>query len=190
MNMPAAQIQIIWGYLLQDIYPGTKLTSFHMSDATDLTKPLEIKLTYQIEKYPLEADKFLLVKSPVAMGAFEVISRLVFSTATLPERKYPYQLGFTFGATEEEVINLPPGYEVKAVPDAVQKKYGPIDFKMSYQSQPPVELREGGTQVSYQKQLLLRAKKMTPEEYSQFKDVLKTSSKSARGEIIMEKEEG
>jgi hypothetical protein len=190
-NMPPAQVKIIFSYLLQDIYPGTMLTGFDTSDPEDLSAPLEIRFSYQIPDYPLEAGEYTLFKSPVALGAFELISRSVFASASLPERNYPWRLGFTFGATEEETVSLPAGFKVRAVPDGVSKEFGPIEYKMTYATEPPVELKHGGLEVSYRKQLLLKAKQMSPEEYKQLKEVLQASAKSARGEVILvEDQEG
>jgi hypothetical protein len=180
---------MIFGYILQDIYPGTMLTGFTTSDPEDLTKPLELNLSYQIPDYPLEADEFVLVKSPMALGVFELISQSVFASASLPERNYPWNLGFTFGATEEETITLPPGLKLKAVPDAVSKEFGPIEYKMTYSTDLPVDLEQGGVQVTYRKQLLVKSKQMSPDEYKKLKEVLQASAKSSRGEIILVKED-
>jgi hypothetical protein len=187
-SMPPAQVQQIWSYLLGQMYPGTRLTSFSTSDAEDLHKPFEMKISYQIDNYPMEAGKFMLMKSPVSLGFFEIISKFTLSSASLPERKYPWRLGFSFGAEEEETINLPPGLQIKSVPDPVSKQLGPIEYKMVYNTTATKELPGGGTQVTYQKELLIDSGQMSPAEYAQLKQVLLASSKSQRGEIIMVKE--
>jgi hypothetical protein len=186
-SMPKAQVQQTWSYLLSEMYPGTRLTSFNVSDAEDLHSPLELKITYQIDNYPTDAGKFALMKSPVSLGFFEIISKFVLASASLPERKYPWVLGFTFGADEEETINLPPGMQIKSVPDPVSKKLGPIEYKMIYNTSSSQELAGGTTQLKYQKRLLIDAKQMSPEEYVQLKSMLLASSKAQRGQIIMEK---
>ncbi len=188
-QMPAAQMSMVWGYLIQQVYPGIQLTSFETSDANDLTKPFEIRFSYQIENYPTDAGEFVLMKSPVSTGAFEIISQFLLSSGSLPERKYPWSLGFTFGAHEEETINLPPGMKVKSMPDPVTASKGPVEYKMTYVSSQPTELENGGTQVSYQKEFKINSKKLSPEEYALYKEVMRTASKSARGELIMQTEE-
>jgi hypothetical protein len=188
-RIPPAQLKMIFGYILQGVYPGAMLTGFTTSDPEDLTKPLELNLSYQIPDYPLDADEFVLVKSPMALGVFELISQSVFASASLPERNYPWNLGFTFGATEEETITLPPGLKLKAVPDAVSKEFGPIEYKMTYSTDLPVDLEQGGVQVTYRKQLLVKSKQMSPDEYKKLKEVLQASAKSSRGEIILVKED-
>jgi len=186
--MPPAQVKQVWSYLLSEMYPGTRLTSFDFSDADDLHKPFEIKLSYQIDKYPTEAGKFTLMKSPVSLGFFEIISKFMLASASLPERKYPWVLGFSFGADEDETINLPAGLQIKSVPDPVSKKLGSIEYKMIYSTTSSQELAGGGTQIKYQKRLLIDTKQMSPEEYAQLKQVLLASSKAQRGEIIMLKD--
>jgi len=188
-RLPPAQVNMVFGYLLQQVYPGAVLTGFSASDPEDLTTPVELNLSFQIPDYPLEADEFVLVKSPMALGVFELISRSVFTTASLPERNYPWNIGYTFGATEEETITLPPGLKLKAVPDAVNKEFGPIEYKMTYSTDLPVDLEEGGVQVTYRKQLLLKSKMLSPDEYKKLKEVLQASAKSSRGEIILVKEQ-
>ncbi len=187
-SMPSAQMSMIWNYVIQDVYPGAKLTNFSFSDAENLELPFEIKFSYQVDKYPTEAGEFVLMKSPVSRGSFELISKFLLSSASLPERKYPYNLGFTFGASEEETITLPAGMKLKSMPDAVSESKGPVEYRMTYQSANSSELASGGTQVTYQKEIMINAKEMSPAEYAQFKEVLKTASKSARGELIMQRE--
>lgn len=187
-SMPSAQMSMIWNYVIQDVYPGARLTNFSYTDAEDLTKPFEISFSYQVDKYPTEAGEFVLMKSPVSIGTFELISKFLLSSASLPERKYPYNLGFTFGASEEEVITLPAGMKLKSMPDAVSEAKGPVEYRMTYSSANASELASGGTQVTYQKEILINAKEMSPAEYAQFKEVMKTASKSARGELIMQRE--
>lgn len=187
-SVPSAQMSMVWSYLLQDVYPGARLTNLTFSDPEDLGKPFELKLSYQVENYPTAAGEFVLMKSPVSMGAFEIISKYLLSSASLPERKYPFALGFTFGASEEEVINLPPGMKIKSMPDPVSLQKGPVEYRMTYNSSASKELAGGATQVTYQKELLINSKQMSPEEYAQFKSVMKAASKSARGELIMQRD--
>ena len=186
--IPSAQVKQVWSYLLSEMYPGTRLTSFDFSDADDLHKPFEIKLSYQIDNYPTEAGKFVLMKSPVSLGFFEIISKFMLASASLPERKYPWVLGFSFGADEEETINLPAGLQIKSVPDPVSKKIGSIEYKMIYNTTSSQELAGGGTQIKYEKRLLIDTKQMSPGKYAQLKQVLLASSKAQHGEIIMLKD--
>ena len=188
MRMPSAQMSMTWSYLLQNVYPGAKLTGFSFSDPNDLGKPFEVKFSYQIEKYPMEAGQFTLMKSPMSLGSFEIISKFLFTSASLPERKYPWNLGFTFGASEEETINLPAGLKIKSVPDPISKTLGPVEYKMTYNTTSSQELAGGGTQVTFQKKLLVNSARMTPAEYAQFKQILLASSKAQRGDIIMVKD--
>lgn len=188
-QMPSAQMSMIWGYLIQQVYPGIELTGFETTDPNDLDKPFEVKFSYQIENYPTEAGEFVLMKSPVSTGAFELISQSLLASGSLPERQYPWAIGFTFGAHEEETINLPPGMKVKSMPDPVSSESGPVEYRMTYTSSEPTELEGGGTQVTYQKEFLINSKKLSPEEYAQYKKLMRTASRSARGELIMKGEQ-
>ena len=190
-RVPPAQQKIIFSYFMQDIYPGTVLKDFSTSDAEDLKTPLVFNFSYEIPNYPLEAGEFLLVKNPVALGVFDMISSGVFQTAALPERQYPWNLGFTFGTIEEETVNLPLGYTIKAVPDTVVKLYGPIEYRMAYDTRLPAETDKEALhqQVTYRKELMLNSKRVSTEDYKKLKEVLQAKAKSARGQIILSKEE-
>ncbi len=188
--LPPAQQSIVFGYILQQVYPGAVLKSFDTSDAEDLTEPLELRISYQIQDYPLKAGEFTLMQNPIALGTLELISRSVLQSTSLPEREYPWNLGFTFGAIEEETITLPRGYKIKSVPDAVDKDYGPVAYRMSYTTDIPSDIASSGGQISFRKEFLIKQKQMSPEEYQALKEILKDREKLARGQIIMVKEEG
>ncbi len=187
-SIPTAQMSMIWNYVLQQVYPGTRLTGFEHSETEDMTLPFTIKFSYRVDNYPTNAGEFVLMKSPVSMGAFELVSKFLLGAASLPERKYPFELGFTFGAEEEETITLPPGMKLRSMPDPVAISKGPVDYKMTYVSSQSQELESGATQVTYKKEFMINQTKMSPEEYAQFKAVMKAASKSERGELIMKRE--
>lgn len=184
--IPKAQMSIVWSYLIQEVYPGIRLTDFTTSDPEDLTKPFEIQFSYQIPDYPTEAGRFVLMKSPVSTGAFELISRFLLATGSLPQRQYPWSIGFTFGASEEEVITLPPGMKIKSIPDPVSLAKGPIEYRMLYSATEATDLPGGGSEVTYKKEFMINSRKLSPAEYAQYKEIMKRASKSARGELILQ----
>jgi hypothetical protein len=187
-RMPPQQIQMIWQQVLQGIYTGARLTHFEISDTEDLYQPFTMKIKFDIKDYALKADKYMLVKLPLSTGQFELLSRSVFRTANLPERRYPWKIGTTFGAREQETLIYPDGYKIKAVPNEENLAEGDVSYNMDYQS---TRLGEpaGKSAVTYQKELKINSKQLSTEEYKKFKEILRASAKSGRGEVILVREE-
>lgn len=188
-RMPPQQIKMIWHQILQNVYPGAQLTDFDMSDTEDLYRPFTMKISFEIKDYALDADKYVLVKLPLASGNFELISRSVLGSANLPTRNYPWKINTTFGAREEEMLTFPESYKIKAVPDEVNTKEGPVSYQMVYI---PTILPEpeGKNAVHYSKEWKIDAKELSTEEYLKLKSIMQTSAKSARGEVIFVKSKG
>lgn len=187
-RMPPRQIQLIWQQILQSVYPGAHLTNFNMSDTEDLYQPFTMKIAFEIKDYALKAGKYMLIKLPLSTGKFELISRSVFRSANLPERKYPWKIGTTFGSREEETLIYPKGYRVKAFPNEENLAEGDVSYQMAYSSSVLGE-PEGKPAVKYNKEIKINSKQLSPEEYQQLKQILKASAKSGRGEVILVKSE-
>ena len=179
-SMPPMQLKMIWQRVLQNIYPGAQLVDFSMSSVEDLYTPFQMKLAYKIPDYAMKAGGYFLVKSPVATGGFELISRSIFRSAQLPKRTYPYRIGTTFGSMEEEEMTLPAGVQVKAVPNPEKIDQGPIFYSVGYKfsknGKSPV--------VQFKKELLVKKKELSPKEYLILKKALQAKQKTGRGEII------
>jgi len=187
-RMPPAKLRMIWERIIQGIYPGARLTDFTISDTEDLYSPFTIELAFEMSNYALKAGDYLLVKSPVSTGSFELLARSFFSSASLPERRYPLDFQSTFASLEEETIEFPRGYRVKALPDPVSIERYPIYYEMRYVASPGN--KNGGPIVRYVKEVKVDSKRISPEQYRDLKEVLRASARSGRGEIIMVKERG
>ncbi len=179
-SMPPMQLKMIWQRVLQNIYPGARLVNFSMSNVEDLYTPFQMKLSYKIADYAMKAGAYFLVKSPVATGGFELISRSIFRSTSLPKRHFPLQIGTTFGSMEEEDMTLPPGVRVKAVPNPERLDEGPIFYTVGYK----ISENGGKPLVHFKKELLVKKKELSPAEYLILKKALLAKQKSGRGEII------
>jgi len=185
-SMPPQQIQNIWHQILQSVYTGATLTKFEMSDTEDLYQPFTMKIAFEIKDYALDAGKYLLVKLPLSTGRFELMSRSIFRTANLPERKYPWKINTTFGAREEETLIYPASYRIKAVPNPQEMTQGDVTYSLQY-SPALVEEPAGKPAVNYVKELKINSKQLSREEYLKLKEILRQSAKSGRGEVILVK---
>jgi hypothetical protein len=188
-SMPEKQVNMMLGQILQSVYPGAKLSYLEISDPEDLDMPMTMKFGYKINDYALEAGDYLLVKMPISTGVFEIVSMFVLESAKLPERQHPWNLGFTYGAVEDEVLTLPEGYELKAYPADQLEKYDHSLYETAYSSYSIPEPQSGQLSLKFQKKFLVDKKQMSPEEYGQFLKVLQAKDKSSRGEIILEKKD-
>lgn len=188
-SMPEKQVNMMMSQVLQSVYPGAKLSYLEISDPEDLESPMTMKFGYKINDYALEAGDYLLVKMPVSTGVFEIVSMFVLESAKLPDRQHPWNLGFTYGAVEDEVLTLPEGYELKAYPVDQLEKYDHSLYETAYSSYSIPEPQSGQLSLKFQKKFLVDKKQMSPEEYKEFLKVLQAKDKSSRGEIILEKKD-
>ena len=184
-RMPPMQLKMIWQQILQGVYPGAKLLNFSMSDVNDLYTPFQMKLSYKIDHYAMKAGNYFLVKSPVATGKFELISRGVFRAASLPKRIYPLRIGTTFGSLEEEDMTLPLHAKIKAVPNSDSLSQKPVFYSVEYTTS---QNSSGATVVHFKKKLLVEQKTLSPKAYLVLKKVLLAREKTGRGEIIFSRQ--
>jgi len=187
-HYPPQQLKVIWQGLVTRIHPGASLTGFSTSDTEDLYSPFGIRFSYEVEDYAVQAGDYLLVKSPISTNSFELILQNFLSAAGLPERNYPFNLGVTLGSTQEEDLVLPAGYAVKSLPETVDLDAENLSYKMEYNASLPTESR-AELRVQYRKKFLIDSKELDPESYLELKKILRTSSRSGRGEIILVKGE-
>jgi hypothetical protein len=189
-NMGPAQFRMTGEQMVQGVYPGAELTDFSVTDAADLYVPTTVKLSYDIESYALDAGPYRLFKVPGATGSFELLSGFIFGQLVgLPERKYPVALGVTLGVEETSEVEIPGGYIVENLPDAVDFEQGSISLKMTYEYVPADE--NGGTGlVRYTRVFGLDSFQISQEDYLGLKEAVKLAGRSEKGEVILKREEG
>ncbi len=173
--------KIYWQEKLQGIFPGANLLKFSVSPqpVTDLYQPIEIKLQYEAKGYGYHAGDFFVFSSPLSSGKLAILSHYFFRNARLPQRRYPLDLWTTFGSTEEETLSFPSSYRVRALPDPVQVAHPKLSYGMSY--------IEEESRVVYRKELLIGEPQVPPQDYSVLRDILKASSRSAQGLVVLER---
>ncbi|MBW7997105.1 MAG: DUF3857 domain-containing protein [Candidatus Glassbacteria bacterium] len=184
-RFPPRQMQSIWQQIVSGVHPGARLIGFSSSDPEDLYSAFGIKFSYEVPDYAIAAGDYLLIKSPVSTNSFELILESFLSAAGLPEREYPFNLGMTLGSTQREELALPPGYRIKSMPETVDLADGDLTYRMAYRADMPSETNPLLT-VRYDKQFLIDSKQLSTDEYLQLKEILRASSRSGRGEIILE----
>jgi len=184
--MPPAQLKNIFQNMVSSVYSGAKVTEVKTGDPEDLYTPLTLDISFESKDFALKTGKYLLVKSPLSTGVFDLIGSYFLRSADLPKRRYPFNLRTTLATLNEETLILPKGYRVKAVPNSVNVKYKPVEYRMTYEKM-GVSEPQGKSAVQYKSRLAMKKKIYSPEEYLKLKKVLKASQRSKRGEIILEK---
>jgi hypothetical protein len=174
--------------MVHGIYPGAELESFSVTDADDLYEPTVIELSYRIEDYALDAGPYTLFRVPAATGSFELLSDFLFGRLVgLPERKYPVALGVTLGVDEKAEVDIPVGFVVENLPDAVDFKEGAISLSMTYEYEPS---ESGGGVIRYNRKFGIDSFEISPEDYLNLKEAVRLASRSEKGEVILKREEG
>lgn len=183
-SRPPQQLQVFWQRVLTGLHPGARLTGFSMSDPEDLATPFGLRFSYEIDEYAIQAGDYLLVKAPVSTGGFELILENFLGAAGLPERQYPFRPGVTLGALQEEQLVLPEGYTVKSLPETISLGAGELSYRMDYRAAASSE-DHPAPEVSYSKKFLIDSKELSPARYLELKKILRESSRSGRGEVIL-----
>ena len=185
---PPQELNNIWQQVVTGVHPGARLLGFSTSDPEDLYTPFGLRFSYEVEDYAIQAGKYLLIKSPISTNSFELILESFLSAAGLPERQYPLNLGVTLGSAQEEDLVLPAGYKVKSLPETVDLESGGLSYRMEYGATGPTESKRE-LDVRYEKKFLIETKQLDPQSYLELKKILRSSSRSGRGEIILQKDE-
>ncbi len=190
MSAGEEQIRMMAEGMIQSLYPGASMTEFTMTDYHDLYEPIVLTIAYEIEGYALDAAPYRLFRVPAATGQFDILSDVVLGRLTgLAERKYPMALGITLGVEETADVALPTGYAVENLPDEVAFQEGAIGLTMDYEFV-PAEANGGQAVVKYAKVLGIDSFQVSPEDYMHLKEAGRLASRSAKGEVILRREEG
>ena len=187
-RFPPQQLAVIWQRIVTGLHPQAVLTGIDNSDPENLYDPFKLHFSYEVADYAIEAGPYLLVKSPVSTNNFELMLQSFLRGTGLSEREYPYDLGITLGSLQRETLELPTGYKIKSMPETVELGSDGLNYEMKYTGNTPSE-NDPQLEVNYEKEFMIDKKTLSVEEYARLKEILKTSSRSGRGEIILEKED-
>jgi len=181
-SVPAYQFPMIWQQLGQILTPGIKVENVKPTDFADLTKPYEIGFDFKAAGYAVDAGRLRMFKVPLASFAFDVISIGIFQALTdRPERQYPIFLFTPRGSVQEERIAIPAGWSVKAVPDPIEAREGPIRLSLSAQA-------EAGA-VVFRSDFRIEKSSLDPNDYQSLRKVVRKLKRFQKGLIILEKAE-
>jgi hypothetical protein len=182
-QVPAYQFPMIWQQLSQIISPALKVENVKPTDFADLTKPYEITFGFKAAGYLADIGRFKMFKIPLASNAFDIISVGIFQALTdKNERKYPLFLFSTRGCRQEETIVIPPGYDVKGIPESVRIKDGPVSLTIT--------TALGGDKILFTSDFRIEKSVLDPAEYKSLRRVAMALKRFQKAMVILEKKEG
>jgi len=182
-QVPAYQFPMIWQQLSQIISPSLKVENVKPTDFADLAKPYEITFGFKAAGYLADIGRFKMFKIPLASNAFDIISVGIFQALTdKNERKYPLFLFSTRGCRQEETIVIPPGYDVKGIPESVRIKDGPVSLTIT--------TALGGDKILFTSDFRIEKSVLDPAEYKSLRRVAMALKRFQKAMVILEKKEG
>ncbi len=177
--MIPAQRQMALSNFVKAISASAMLDSFRLTDPMDLTVPLRLDIFYSASGFATPADSFMLFQAPLFGGAFDLSNWLV--DISLPERKYPLSIGAPVGTFAEDIIELPQGYSVKALPTPL---HAGVDGKFTIDASAKVD----GQKVITSRKLRIFTPVIPPEDYPEFRKLFTSVSQLSRTWVVLKKE--
>ena len=182
-QVPSFQLPMVWSQLGQNLAATIKIENAKAKDFADLATPFDFSFDYKAKDYAVDVGKLTMFKIPFSTQAFDLISLGIFQILSdREERKYPIFLFSTRGCREEEVITIPPGYRVRAVPDPFQIREGPVSLTLTTSTE--------GDKVFFSSDFRLEEPTLDAKGYQSLRKVVKGLRRFQKAMVILEKTEG
>ncbi len=181
-QVPAFQFPMVFQQLGQLLASTIKIENVKPGDLADLAKPYEITFDYKAGDYAVDVGRLVMVKIPFSSQAFDIISVGIFQLlGDRQERKYPIFLFAPRGCRQEETITFPAGYSVKAVPDPVSIREGPVSLTLTADRK--------GNGVLFTSDFRIEVSSLDPQGYQALRKVVKGLRRFQKSMVILEKVE-
>jgi hypothetical protein len=181
-QVPVYQFPMVWQQLGTLLAPTVKVSDVKSSDFSDLATPYQVSFNYKARDFLVDIGKYKMFRLPLASFSFDVISLGIFRALTdKAERLYPLFLFSTRGSVQEEVISIPPEYEVIGLPDPVRIKDGPVSLALA------TSLREG--RVVFTSDFRIEQSTLDPQGYQSLRKVVKALRRFQKSMVILQKKE-
>jgi hypothetical protein len=182
-QVPAFQMPMVFQQLGQSLAATIKIENLKAADFADLAKPYDITFDFKAKDYVVDVGRLMMFKVPFSSQAFDLVSAGIFQVlADREERKYPIFLFSARGCREEEIIIIPPGYKIRAVPDPVAVKEGPVSLSLTATVK--------GDQVIFASDFRTENPTLDPQGYQILRKAVKSLRRFQKGMVILEKTEG
>ena len=171
--------------LLQARFPGAVVAGYRFVPASSGRKGISLKFEFKVKNYGVLIDNLMQFKSPLSQGRFDILANRLLKSASLSERRYEWNLGTTFGVSEEETIIYPEEYTLLSKPDSQKLSQGVLHYQIDYSPSPSNS--DDKKRLSYRKKLFVDKKCLSTKEYKHLKFILKAADRAAKGEVILMK---
>jgi len=179
-QIPSFQFPMVFQQLGQALATTIKIENLKMTEFADLAEPYEITFDYRAEDYVVDVGRLMMFKVPFSTQAFDLGSTGIFQLlADREERKYPIFLFAPRGCQEEETIEIPEGYRIRAVPDPVEIKEGPVLLRLS------AAVRDN--RVVFSSDFRTEESTIDPQAYQSLRKAVKGLRRFQKAMVILEK---
>ena len=182
-QVPPFQMPMVFQQLGQNLAATIKIENLKTAEFADLAKPYDIAFDYKAKDYAVDVGRLMMFKIPFSTQAFDLLSIGIFQLlADREERNYPIFLFSARGCREEETITIPPGYRIRAVPDPVEIKEGPVLLRLT------ASIKDN--QVVFTSDFRTEEPRLDPQGYQSLRKAVKSLRRFQKGMVILEKTEG
>ncbi|MBN2408507.1 MAG: transglutaminase domain-containing protein, partial [Candidatus Aminicenantes bacterium] len=179
-QVPSFQMPMVFQQLGQNLATTIKIKNLKTSEFTDLTKPYEIGFDYTAKDYVVDVGELVMFKIPFSAQAFDLLSTGIFQLlADREERQYPIFLFTARGCRQEETISIPAGYRIRAVPDPVEIKEGPVSLRLT------ASVKEG--RIVFASDFRTEEATLDPQAYQILRKAVKGLRRFQKGMVILER---
>lgn len=168
IDTPPTKIREGLEEVIDETFPGAKLSEYTHSDPLDFKQEFFLKLTFDAKNYCKKAGDILVFQLP---GIEHKCSAKGKET-----RRYPIVFRSTSYEKEEAEFNIPEGYEAYHLPEQVEVTNPYFDFRSHYQIE--------GDKIFYRGELLKKAVQIAPEEYSVYQKSCEIMGKSFKRDVL------
>jgi len=181
-QVPAFQFPMVFQQLGQNLASTIKVENVKPGEFADLARPYEITFEYKARDYVVDVGKLAMFRIPFSSQAFDIISVGIFQLlGDREDRKYPIFLFAPRGCREEETITIPAGYSVKAVPDPVSIREGPVSLTLTADRK--------GSEVLFTSDFRIEVSSLDSQGYQALRKVVKGLRRFQKSMVILEKVE-
>jgi hypothetical protein len=159
---------------VDDISSGARLLTYTHSNPLNFKERFEVKIKYNAQDYCKKAGGILIFDVPEIWKGCPATAK--------KERRYPIVVWNNSYNKDEVEFNVPEGYEVYHLPESIEIRNQYYEFRSSY--------RQEGDKIFYQGELIRKALRITPEEYTSYKNCCFGMEKSFNRSVVFMKKDG
>jgi len=179
-SIPPEQRENIFKQIVQMISPTARLEKLEVTDLMDFTQNVVITLDIAATDYSVKAGDYLLFQVPNQSSGLDFLTRSLLRGSDLTVRRYPLKVMSTFAVRADEEVVFPEGYNVKSMPDPLERDYH--DFRLARRFD--VE----GNRVKLERLMEMSVLDIPLEKYPELQAMQKEDDVMSKGRVILKRE--